>query len=72
VKTSRGSQQVVVAAAQGNGGQKIYVAPQYHLVAVFTGGSYNAESTPPNTIMEKIILPTIMGRSQTGNSMTPK
>jgi CubicO group peptidase (beta-lactamase class C family) len=72
VKTSRGSQQVVVAAAQGNGGQKIYVAPQYHLVAVFTGGGYNAESTPPNTIMEKIILPTIMGRSQTGNSMTPK
>jgi hypothetical protein len=25
------------------------------LVAVFTGGGYNAESTPPDTIMAKII-----------------
>ena len=46
--------------AQGNGGQKIYIAPQYRLVAVFTGGGYNAESTPPNTIMEKLILPRLM------------
>ena len=60
VKTPRGPQQVTIAAAQGNGGQKIYVAPQYHLVAVFTGGGYNAESTPPNTIMEKIILPALI------------
>jgi CubicO group peptidase (beta-lactamase class C family) len=54
------AQQVVVIAAQGNGGQKIYIAPQYHLVAVFTGGGYNADSTPPNTIMEKMILPRLM------------
>ena len=47
-------------AAQGNGGQKIYIAPQYHLVAVFTGGGFNADSTPPNTIMEKLILPRLM------------
>ncbi len=60
MKTAGGSQQVVVAAAQGNGGQKIYVLPQYDLVAVFTAGGYNADSTPPNTIMEKIILPRLM------------
>ena len=60
VKTAGGGQQIVVAAAQGNGGQKIFIVPQYDLVAVFTAGGYNAESTPPNTIMEKIILPRLM------------
>jgi CubicO group peptidase (beta-lactamase class C family) len=60
VELSGGARQVVVIAAQGNGGQKIYIAPQFHLVAVFTGGGYNAESTPPNTIMEKMILPRLM------------
>ncbi len=60
VKTPAGMQQTVVIAAQGNGGQKIYIAPQFGLVAVFTGGGYNAESTPPNTIMESIILPRLM------------
>ncbi len=60
VKTPGGVKQVVIAAAQGNGGQKIYIAPQYHLVAVFTGGGYNADSTPPNTIMEEIVLPPLM------------
>lgn len=60
VDTAAGSRRVVIAAAQGNGGQKIYVAPQYQMVAVFTGGAYNAESTPPNTIMAKIILPALI------------
>jgi CubicO group peptidase (beta-lactamase class C family) len=66
VETPGGAQNVVVIAAQGNGGQKIYIAPKYHLVAVFTGGGYNAnaDSTPPNTIMERIILPRLM---QSGN-----
>ncbi len=67
VETAAGKQQFVVAAAQGNGGQKIFVLPQYDLVAVFTAGGYNAESTPPNTIMEKIILPRlveVMGRGK--------
>ena len=61
VKTAGGAQQIVVAAAQGNGGQKIFIVPEYDLVAVFTAGGYNAESTPPNTIMEKIILPRLAG-----------
>jgi CubicO group peptidase (beta-lactamase class C family) len=60
VETSTGSQHVDVVAAQGNGGQKIYLVPQYDLVAVFTAGGYNAESTPPNAIMAKIILPALI------------
>jgi CubicO group peptidase (beta-lactamase class C family) len=60
VETAGGAQHVDVIAAQGNGGQKIYLVPQYDLVAVFTAGGYNAESTPPNTIMAKIILPALM------------
>jgi CubicO group peptidase (beta-lactamase class C family) len=60
VETPEGAQHVNLVAAQGNGGQKIYLAPQYDLVAVFTGGAYNAESTPPNTIMTKVILPRLM------------
>lgn len=55
-----GAQKIDVIAAQGNGGQKIYLVPQFDLVAVFTGGGYNAESTPPNTIMAKIILPALI------------
>lgn len=60
VDTPTGAQHVDVTAAQGNGGQKIYLVPQYDLVAVFTAGGYNAESTPPNTIMAKIILPALI------------
>jgi len=60
VKTASGFQHVDLIAAQGNGGQKIYIVPQYKLIAVFTGGGYNAESTPPNTIMAEVILPRLM------------
>ncbi len=60
VETPTGSEHVDVMAAEGNGGQKIFLVPQYDLVAVFTAGGYNAESTPPNTIMAKIILPRLM------------
>jgi CubicO group peptidase (beta-lactamase class C family) len=74
VEMPGGAQQVVIVAAQGNGGQKIYIAPRYRLVAVFTGGGYNADSTPPNTIMEKLILPRLMqaaNRDQ-GSSRVPR
>jgi hypothetical protein len=63
VETPTGSQHVNVVAAQGNGGQKIYLVPQYGLVAVFTGGAYNVDGTPPNKIMAKIILPAAMADS---------
>jgi CubicO group peptidase (beta-lactamase class C family) len=52
--------QVYVNAAQGNGGQKIYVLPQYHLVAVFTGGLYNSSASPMNKIMANDILPKLI------------
>lgn len=72
VELPGGAQQIVVIAAQGNGGQKIYIAPEYHLVAVFTGGSYNAESTPPNTIMEKLILPRLLEAASHGKASLPR
>jgi CubicO group peptidase (beta-lactamase class C family) len=52
---------VYVSAAQGNGGQKIYVLPQYRLVAVFTGGLYNSSESPMNQIMATDILPKLIG-----------
>jgi CubicO group peptidase (beta-lactamase class C family) len=58
-ETPGGPERVDVVAAQGNGGQKIYLVPQYDLVAVFTGGTYNVDGTPPNAIMAKIILPAL-------------
>jgi CubicO group peptidase (beta-lactamase class C family) len=70
VETPNGPQHVDVLAAQGNGGQKVYLVPQYGLVAVFTGGAYNAESTPPNTIMAKIILPRLM-KAASGSTRSP-
>lgn len=50
---------VYVSSAQGNGGQKIYVLPAYHLIAVFTGGLYNT-SSPMNAIMATDILPKLI------------
>jgi len=60
VITPGGETRVTFNAAQGNGGQKIYIVPQYDLVAVFTGGAYNVESAPPNTIMARVILPRLV------------
>ena len=50
---------VYVDAAQGNGGQKIYLLPQYHFVAVFTGGLYNS-SSPMDKIIVTDILPKLV------------
>jgi CubicO group peptidase (beta-lactamase class C family) len=71
VETPAGSERVDVIAAQGNGGQKIFLVPQYALVAVFTAGGYNAESTPPNIIMAKIILPRLMQAARAGKRAMP-
>jgi CubicO group peptidase (beta-lactamase class C family) len=72
VETSAGSQHVDVVAAQGNGGQKIYLVPQYDLVAVFTAGGYNGESTPPNAIMAKIVLPALIEAASRGKVSLPR
>ncbi len=71
VATPSGFQHVDIVAAQGNGGQKIYIVAQYKLVAVFTGGGYNAESTPPNTIMAKVILPRSMQAVNRARASSP-
>jgi CubicO group peptidase (beta-lactamase class C family) len=60
VQVPAGEHRVDMIAAQGNGGQKIYLLPQYDLVAVFTAGDYNSDGAPPNKIMGKIILPTLI------------
>lgn len=43
-------------AAQGNGGQEIYLWPKLDLVVVLTGGNYNRES-PTNRLFIDYILP---------------
>jgi hypothetical protein len=70
VETPTGDQHVHLVAAQGNGGQKIYLVPQYGLIAVFTGGAYNVDGTPPNSIMAKIILPAAMAAAAAKDSAT--
>jgi CubicO group peptidase (beta-lactamase class C family) len=60
VLTPSGPQRVTMSAAQGNGGQKIYILPQYDFVAVFTAGDYNSNGAPPNKIMINIILPALI------------
>lgn len=54
-----GERRVTYNAAQGNGGQKIYLFPQYGLVAVITGGAYNA-ATPSNPLMTAAVLPPLI------------
>jgi len=43
-------------AAQGNGGQRIYILKEQNLVTVITGGNYNSQS-PSDELMRKYILP---------------
>jgi CubicO group peptidase (beta-lactamase class C family) len=43
-------------AAQGNGGQKIYIWEEQNMVTVITGGNYNTQS-PSDDLIKKYILP---------------
>jgi CubicO group peptidase (beta-lactamase class C family) len=50
--------------ASGNGGQKIYIFPEFELVAVFTGGNYNSKlSSQPDQMLINYILPAMMPSS---------
>lgn len=60
VETPAGAQHVYLGAAQGNGGQKIFILPEYDFVAVFTAGSYNAGGSAPNKIMIRVVLPKLL------------
>lgn len=60
VPTPAGTRRVDMVVATGNGGQKIFLVPSLDLVAVFTGGAYNADDTPPNAIMARVLLPALL------------
>jgi CubicO group peptidase (beta-lactamase class C family) len=60
VAAPAGEERVYLHAAQGNGGQKIYLVPELGLVAVFTGGDYNSGGSPPNKIMATVVLPRLL------------
>ena len=70
-ETPSGPVKIDLVAAQGNGGQKIYLVPQFDLVAVFTGGAYNVDGTPPNAIMAKIILPALITHHPSNSVPSP-
>jgi CubicO group peptidase (beta-lactamase class C family) len=64
VKTAAGERRVETVMLSGNGGQKVYLVPSLDLVAVFTGGSFNAES-PVNAMMAQVLLPTLLSTRAT-------
>lgn len=44
-------------AAEGNGGQYIFIVPSYDLVVAFTGRNYNSNQSMPFRLLESVILP---------------
>lgn len=72
VQMPDGDRQVFYSAAQGNGGQKIYVLREYDTVAVFTAGSYNEGSSAPNKIMAEVILPKLLAAHSSQSSPLTK
>ncbi len=49
-------------AASGAGGQVIAVFPELEMVVVITGGNYDDDEGQPFEIMERFILPAVVGR----------
>jgi CubicO group peptidase (beta-lactamase class C family) len=60
VEMPNGPERVYIGAAQGNGGQEIFVLPEYDFVAAFTAGSYNAGGSAPNRIMNTVVRPRLL------------
>lgn len=55
-----GNKSVTVISARGNGGQVIFIVPEYDLVAVFTAGYYNSEDVQiVYDIFHRAVLPSV-------------
>ena len=56
-----GNKSVTVISARGNGGQAIFIVPEYDLVSVITGGYYNSDDVQViYDIFHRAILPSVV------------
>lgn len=56
-----GNKSVTVISARGNGGQAIFIVPEYDLVSVFTAGYYNSDDVQViYDIFHRAILPSVV------------
>ncbi|MFK7846762.1 MAG: hypothetical protein AB8G77_15785 [Rhodothermales bacterium] len=55
-----GNKEIETITARGNGGQVIFIVPEFALVSAFTAGYYNSEKAQiPYRIFYNIILPAV-------------
>lgn len=61
--SSVGSTEVRWVAAMGNGGQRLYVVPEFALVVAVTAGDYDGpdQALLPRAVLEEVVLPALAG-----------
>jgi CubicO group peptidase (beta-lactamase class C family) len=58
---SYGTKSVDVLWASGNGGQTIFIVPEYELVCVFTAGYFNSEEAQSVfEIFRNVVMPSVV------------